>query len=148
MVIIKKCSADFILRYGRRFKRRCDFYLVIISRLIIVINLFVWIFWLYIQKYTMYSYLLVKTYWHLKVMQSVFKKAFPFPDYSSFQKKKKINLLIIVELFRLYLIFSTNHVIRTEKYEECLHLAISSFIMYLPIFFSCRYNWSRRTLKG
>ena len=68
-------------------------------------------------------------------MQSVFKKAFPFPDYSSFQKKKKINLLIIVELFRLYLIFSTNHVIRTEKYEECLHLAISSFIMYLPFFF-------------
>ena len=65
-----------------------------------------------------------------------------------FKKRKKINLLIIVELFRLYLIFSTNHVIRTEKYEECLHLAISSFIMYLPIFFSCRYNWSRRTLKG
>ena len=162
MVIIKKCSADFILRYGRRFKRRCDFYLVIISRLIIVINLFVWIFWLYIQKYTMYSYLLVKTYWHLKVMQSVFKKAFPFPDYSSFQKNKKINLLIIVELFRLYLLFfdqsyvyvsnkngkisrSHNDNLETLRIyiwlnSTCMHLAISSLIMYLPIFFfSCRW---------
>ena len=53
--------------------------------------------------YTNVLCILVKTNWHLKVMQSVFKKPSLFLI-SSF--RKKINLLIIVELSSLYIFFS------------------------------------------